>query len=82
MGYGEPLGIKGYRLYNPATQQIFSSRDVIFEEDSLPTKQTSSNLDSSPSTFIPDNYYSVSERVNPHLAPDQAPQHQPVLQPP
>ena len=82
VGYGEPLGIKGYRLYNPATQQIFSSRDVIFEEDSLLTTQTSSNPGSSPLTFIPDNYYSVFEPVNPHQAQAQAPQHQPVLQPP
>jgi hypothetical protein len=66
VGYSEPLGIKGYRLYNPETHRIFSSRDVIFEEDSLLSKQASSTQDSSSPTFTPDNYYLVSELVNHH----------------
>jgi hypothetical protein len=51
VGYGEPLGIKGYHLYNPETHRIFSSRDVIFEEDSLLSKPASSTPDSSYPTF-------------------------------
>jgi hypothetical protein len=82
VGYGEPLGIKGYRLYNPETHRIFSSRDVIFEEDSLLSKPTSATPDSSSPTFTPDNYYLVSEPVNHHQPPAQAPQHQPDFQQP
>jgi hypothetical protein len=51
VGYGEPLDIKDYRLYNLETRQIFSSRDVIFEEGSLFSKQTLSTQESSSPSF-------------------------------
>ncbi len=35
LGYGDPLGVKGYCLYEPSTKRLFTSRDVIFLEDSL-----------------------------------------------
>lgn len=51
---------------------------MIFEEDSLITKQTSSTKDSCIPTFTPDNYYFGPEPVpHPH-----APQYQPDVHPP
>lgn len=35
VGYGQPNGVKGYRLYDPQSGQFFYSRDVIFSEDTL-----------------------------------------------
>jgi len=35
IGYGEPHGVKGFRFYNPAKNQVFFSRHAIFDEDSL-----------------------------------------------
>ncbi|RYG64414.1 hypothetical protein EON64_14045, partial [archaeon] len=35
VGYGEPFGTKGYRIWDPATDTIVVSRDVIFKEDVL-----------------------------------------------
>lgn len=37
IGYGTLTGIKGYRLYHPATRRLFTSRDVVFSEDLLLT---------------------------------------------
>lgn len=35
VGYGEPYGIKGYRLYDTTKRKFFYSRSLIFDEDSL-----------------------------------------------
>ncbi|MCO5567959.1 hypothetical protein L7F22_021655 [Adiantum nelumboides] len=35
VGYGEPHGIKGYRLYDPAKKNFFFSRSLVFDESSL-----------------------------------------------
>ncbi|MCO5558697.1 hypothetical protein L7F22_012283 [Adiantum nelumboides] len=35
VGYGEPYGIKGYRLYDIGKRNFFYSRSLIFDEDSL-----------------------------------------------
>ncbi|MCO5572916.1 hypothetical protein L7F22_026677 [Adiantum nelumboides] len=35
VGYGEPHGVKGYRLYDPAKQNFFFSRSLVFDESSL-----------------------------------------------
>jgi hypothetical protein len=32
VGYGEPFGTKGWRLWDPKTDKIVTSRDVIFDE--------------------------------------------------
>lgn len=51
VGYGEPDGVKAYRLYDPDTKKIILSRNVVFDETSfgLPTAQeTTSNLEMLP----------------------------------
>ena len=35
VGYGEPHGYKGYRLYDPKSKRFLFSRRVIFDEDKL-----------------------------------------------
>jgi len=35
LGYGEPNGFKGYRLYDPQSRRLFFGRDVIFFEDDI-----------------------------------------------
>lgn len=37
---GYPYGVKGYKLLNFNTYQVFLSRDVIFHEETFPLKQT------------------------------------------
>uniref|UniRef100_A0A2N9HKX8 Integrase catalytic domain-containing protein n=1 Tax=Fagus sylvatica TaxID=28930 RepID=A0A2N9HKX8_FAGSY len=49
---GYPQGIKGYRLLNLSTRQIFVSRDVIFYENSFPF-HTSYNLPTATSMVLP-----------------------------
>ena len=54
--FGYPSGIKGYRLYDIQTKQIFISRDVIFHEDVFPfhTLVSSKNLiDPFPDLVLP-----------------------------
>lgn len=50
IGYGEPLGIKGYRLYQVESRPLFFSQDVIFAEDHILSKLGSIQIDSSPSS--------------------------------
>lgn len=38
---GNPIGIKGYRLYDLNTHQIFNSKDVVFYEHVLPFRPKS-----------------------------------------
>jgi len=60
VGYGDPLGIKGYHLYEPSTRQLFTSHDVIFYEESLLTREASlSSTQSSP--LDPSNFYQVMD---------------------
>lgn len=35
IGYGDPLGIKGYCLYSKLTNNFFTNHNVIFNEDLL-----------------------------------------------
>ncbi|MCO5580381.1 hypothetical protein L7F22_034248 [Adiantum nelumboides] len=35
VGYGEPHGVKGYRVYDPAKKNFFFSRSLVFDESSL-----------------------------------------------
>ncbi|GJU12707.1 RmlC-like cupins superfamily protein [Tanacetum coccineum] len=37
---GYPMNQKGYRLYNLQTQEVFTSRDVVFKEDVFPFKDS------------------------------------------
>ena len=59
--FGYPQGIKGYRLLNLSTRQIFVSRDVIFYENSFPFQK------SQPSILAPPT---VTSLVLPHLITD------------
>jgi hypothetical protein len=63
VGYGEPLGIKGYRLYHAATKRLFYSRDVIFSEDELLSSLQISCLNIAISPFDPDlaDFYYVKD---------------------
>ena len=51
LGYG--LETKGYRLYNPITQKVYFSRDVIFDEMNFPRKRED-----------PEEYAEESESTN------------------
>ncbi|MCO5576729.1 hypothetical protein L7F22_030546 [Adiantum nelumboides] len=50
VGYGEPHGVKGFRLFDPIKRRFFFSRSVVFDEDSLISTplEAPSNLWSSP----------------------------------
>lgn len=62
IGYSETTGTKGYRLFDPTTKRVFTSRDVIFYEDSLLTGGALP-LQRSPSSthFDPDELYQIPE---------------------
>lgn len=47
---GYPYGQKGYRLYDLDSHKVFTSRDVIFQEDHFPF---SSSVETSSPPFLP-----------------------------
>ncbi|KAG2699759.1 hypothetical protein I3760_07G204900 [Carya illinoinensis] len=73
---GYPHGIKGYKLLDLNTHQIFISRDVVFHEDTFPLKTipTTSNstqpilLDSQPLHIDTDSTQHVPPYVQPSLS--------------
>lgn len=57
VGCGNPTGIKGYRLYNPITQRIFTSRDVTFFEDDLLHGRSTSFTSKTMVPDLADNFF-------------------------
>jgi hypothetical protein len=66
VGYGEPHGVKGYRLYHPETRRLFFTRDVIFSEDQLLSKSGTQVpvTASSPSQSTADDFYLVLDQLS------------------
>lgn len=64
---GYPYGKKGWRLYDIEKEEIFNSRDVMFQEDTFPYLQTKTDLE--PKT--------VAVTSNPTLLDDD--EHEPII---
>lgn len=73
VGYGQPLGVKGYRLYHPDSKKLFFSRDVIFHEDQILSGTTNEEPDSaqSQSELNSDPVYLILDKPQPFNMADQ-----------
>lgn len=76
-------GYKGWKVYEPSTRKIFTSRDVLFDETIFPGTSTRST-DEPPAqlnihTFWPDDEPNIEDAANPD---DQGPPGPPAPDPP
>ncbi|MCO5560242.1 hypothetical protein L7F22_013853 [Adiantum nelumboides] len=72
VGYGEPHGVKGYRLYDPVKKDFLFSRSLVFDESSListPEDSTSAPSDDHSLAALPSALDSKKIKPPPSLEP-------------
>ncbi|MCO5582553.1 hypothetical protein L7F22_036450 [Adiantum nelumboides] len=79
VGYGEPHGVKGYRLYNPATKHFFFSRSLVFDEDGLISASSTPKALPSPSIVADSDDNTTTTITTWHTPYDPLAQAQPAL---